>query len=232
MAHHVTASTTQVGGAWRALFAQAPLGNSKSSASTLILRRLMWISASSYGLNQASVKCGDAERGDEPSIITTTTAFMTVECQPGAAAASADRTKVVAVDHGAAKPPAPQHRDDNNDKLSEEEIRRGGIAIQRGLLGILGEQVSVGMMLGYATGFAVKKIGRVLLGVVGTEIILLQYMSFRGWVRVNWNQVMEDFTPSVNRSTFEKIFEVLTYKIPFAASFTAGLYAGLKYTLV
>ncbi|KAA8492679.1 FUN14 domain-containing protein 2 [Porphyridium purpureum] len=112
------------------------------------------------------------------------------------------------------------------------EIRAGGEHLQRGLLGIVGEQVSVGMLLGYATGYSLRRIGKLVLGIVGTEIILLQYMSYRGWVSVDWRAVASDLKPSVERSTFEKIFEVLTYRLPFAASFSAGMYAGLKYNLV
>mmetsp|Transcript_1414 Transcript_1414/g.2571 ORF Transcript_1414/g.2571 Transcript_1414/m.2571 type:complete len:188 (+) Transcript_1414:72-635(+) len=118
-----------------------------------------------------------------------------------------------------------------NSQNRQQEVEQGGRELSRSLMGVLGEQVSVGLGLGFATGFAVRKIGKILLGLVGTEIILLQYMSMKGWVNVNWNNIAADLSPNVRRSFFERLFDVLTHRIPFAASFSAGLYAGIKYSI-
>ncbi|KAA8493229.1 hypothetical protein FVE85_8674 [Porphyridium purpureum] len=95
----------------------------------------------------------------------------------------------------------------------------------------VGKQAWMGMMLGYAAGFSVRRIGRILLGMAGTEIVLLQYMAYRGWVRVDWNAIMSDLMPIVDYHSFDRVIEVLKHRVPFAASFSAGLFTGLKYDL-
>lgn len=109
---------------------------------------------------------------------------------------------------------------------SEEKAEE---VLSRSLIGSLPEQISVGLVLGVATGYATKRIGKALLLIVGGEIIVLQYLAFKGWLDVHWRKIAEDLTPTVNRNMFDRLLSILTYRLPFTSSFTAGLYAGLKF---
>lgn len=90
------------------------------------------------------------------------------------------------------------------------------------ILGSLGQQVGIGGFLGLASGLAVKKIGKALLILVGTEMCILQYMAWRGWLRMNWRQLAHDVRPKFDKSTLDGVINILVYKLPWASSFTAG----------
>jgi len=102
-------------------------------------------------------------------------------------------------------------------------------ALSRGILESLPEQVSLGLVLGVATGYSAKRIGKALLFVIGAELIVLQYLAVKGWLEINWTKISHDLTPTINRNMFAKFLDVVTYRLPFTSSFTAGIYTGLKY---
>jgi uncharacterized membrane protein (Fun14 family) len=96
--------------------------------------------------------------------------------------------------------------------------------------GAIGGQLSLGSILGFATGYACKRIGQLLLVMVGIEVVTLQLMARKGWVRVNWRAIERDLALHVEQDGFERVLEELRYKIPFAGAFTAGMYAGVRWT--
>jgi uncharacterized membrane protein (Fun14 family) len=109
-------------------------------------------------------------------------------------------------------------------------IRLASASAQGTLSGALGGQLSVGSILGFATGYACKRIGQLLLVIVGIEVVTLQLMARKGWVRVNWRAIERDLAPHVERDGFERVIEEIKYKVPFAGAFTAGMYAGVRWT--
>lgn len=107
----------------------------------------------------------------------------------------------------------------------------GGLeAIQRTLSGALGGQMTVGGVAGFATGYAVKRIGQLLLIVVGAELLVMQAMAQRGWIAVNWDLIQKELSPHVEKEGVERVFESIKYKMPFAGAFSAGCIAGLKWS--
>lgn len=98
-------------------------------------------------------------------------------------------------------------------------------AVQRAL----GGQVTVGGVAGFATGYAVKRIGQVLMVVVGLEIVALQMMSKRGWVSVDWKAIGDELSPHVEKERLDRAVDAFRYKMPFAGAFSAGCLAGLKW---
>ena len=93
----------------------------------------------------------------------------------------------------------------------------------------LGGQVSVGGVLGFAAGYAVRRIGQLLLLIVGVEILALQLMSKREWVDVRWKKIGRDLSPHVEKGAFQRLVDGVAFKIPFAAAFSGGMYAGLRW---
>ncbi|PXF43522.1 FUN14 domain-containing protein 1 [Gracilariopsis chorda] len=92
----------------------------------------------------------------------------------------------------------------------------------------IGEQVSFGAVLGFATGYSIRKIGKLILLVVGTEVVVLQYMAYRQWLVMDWRRIGRDLSPKFNRSMWDGLLNVLLYKMPFSAAFSGGLAAGLR----
>lgn len=92
-----------------------------------------------------------------------------------------------------------------------------------------GNQVIFGTLLGFATGYTMKRVGQLLLVFIGLEVIALQLMSNSGWVIVNWPVISRDLSPHVENSAVERVLEAVKIRGHLAGSFTAGCYAGLKW---
>jgi len=95
---------------------------------------------------------------------------------------------------------------------------------------VIGEQLTVGSLLGFATGFSIKRIGKMLLFVLGSQVLFLQYCSYRKWVDVHWQKFADDISPALERKRLAGLLNALASRMPFATSFTAGVYTGIKYT--
>lgn len=92
----------------------------------------------------------------------------------------------------------------------------------------VGEQMSFGGVLGFAAGYSIRKVGKAVLFLVGTEVVILQYMAYRQWLTMDWRRLAHDVAPRFNRSTWDGLVEILIYKMPFSAAFSGGLVAGLR----
>lgn len=97
-----------------------------------------------------------------------------------------------------------------------------------GAVRTVSEQLGVGGVLGVATGYAARRLGRALAVAVGTEILLLQYMSYRGWVVVNWSSLANDMRPKLDKGALDAARDIVLYKLPFASAFSVGMAAGLR----
>lgn len=91
--------------------------------------------------------------------------------------------------------------------------------------------LSVGALLGFATGVALRHIGRVALIALGALFITLQLLSYFGLITVNWWQVQALTEPWLRQGSEQGgawLARVLTANLPFAGAFTAGLLLGLR----
>lgn len=92
----------------------------------------------------------------------------------------------------------------------------------------IGEQLSFGGVLGFAAGYSIRKVGKAVLFLVGTEVVILQYMAYREWLTMDWRKMGRDIAPKLSKSSWEGLVEILVYKMPFSAAFSGGLFAGLR----
>ncbi|CAN8075505.1 unnamed protein product [Agarophyton chilense] len=92
----------------------------------------------------------------------------------------------------------------------------------------LSEQLSFGAVLGFATGYSIRKIGKLVLFLAGTEVVILQYMAYRRWLEIDWRRIGRDLSPNFDRSAWDCLMNILLYKMPFSAAFSGGLAAGLR----
>lgn len=90
------------------------------------------------------------------------------------------------------------------------------------------EQLGVGGVLGFATGYSIRKLGRIVAFFVGTEICILQYLAYRKWLIMDWNRIANDVKPKLDRSFWRAGVDIVLYKLPFASAFSVGMAAGLR----
>lgn len=103
-------------------------------------------------------------------------------------------------------------------------------AIRRALTSATSNQLTVGGVVGFATGYAVKRVGQLLLVFIGCEVVALQLMAQQGWVVVDWPLIGRDLSPHVEKGGVDRIIDAVKLKAPFAGSFTAGCYAGFRWS--
>lgn len=138
-----------------------------------------------------------------------------------AAAASASGSGSVAAENGS----APDAVEVHERPKGEEVGRKAGSVVKS-----VGEQLSFGGVLGFAAGFSIRKVGKAILFLVGTEVVILQYMAYREWLTMDWRKLGRDIAPKFDRSTWDGFVEILIYKMPFSAAFSGGLVAGLRFS--
>jgi uncharacterized membrane protein (Fun14 family) len=63
-------------------------------------------------------------------------------------------------------------------------------------------QVGYGFMMGYSAGFCVKKVSKVLSFAVGVAFILVQSLSFAGYIDVNYGQIEDDVKVTLTTDLF------------------------------
>lgn len=91
------------------------------------------------------------------------------------------------------------------------------------------QEGSFGTLVGFATGYALKVLGRGLLVVFGIQYVVMQILAYKNFITVNWQKILASGSPlwDKRRSYFNSFVGLLTSKIPFKAGFVGGLYMGL-----
>ena len=127
-------------------------------------------------------------------------------------------------------PPSENPRDD--------EEKTSGFATTA-LAGI-GGHVSVGALLGYSAGYAVKQTLHIAAYFVGVTFIGVQYLSYKGFLTINWNKGLTEVEQALDRDGdgkfgmsdlkiwWDDFVRVLTWNMPGGTGFMAGFYYALK----
>jgi uncharacterized membrane protein (Fun14 family) len=94
-------------------------------------------------------------------------------------------------------------------------------------------QISFGGLAGFATGYALKKVGRVAIVIFGLLFIAVQLMAYFGVVKIDWLRIQSYADPLLKRESLEGFFNavlrVLTNNLPFAGAFIPGFLLGLRF---
>ncbi len=93
----------------------------------------------------------------------------------------------------------------------------------------LGYQLGVGAIGGFITGYAVKKISKLIAIVVGLFLMALIYLGTQGIVSINYEALWEALANALGgaESVFSWIVDIMSL-LPFAGSFIAAFLLGLK----
>ncbi len=100
------------------------------------------------------------------------------------------------------------------------------------LLPYLALQLTLGGVAGFASGYALKKVGKVLALLVGMLFISIQVLAYYGFVSVDWPQVQSVIDPLLDPSALEsgwrQLLAVLVGNAPFAGTFVPALVWGVR----
>jgi len=89
--------------------------------------------------------------------------------------------------------------------------------------------VGIGGIGGFVVGYALKKLVKVVILLLGLGFLLLEYLAYKGVITVNFS-ALQDWASEiwVPTSGFFIYLTQFSAHLPFGASFALGLYIGLK----
>ncbi|WP_161881338.1 FUN14 domain-containing protein [Deinococcus alpinitundrae] len=91
--------------------------------------------------------------------------------------------------------------------------------------------LSLGALLGFAAGYAVRVVGKIALLIVGLLFVAIQLLSYFGLVSVNWLRLETLSGPWLQdsgKTVWTWLSGVLTHDLPFGGAFVVGLLLGLR----
>lgn len=90
-------------------------------------------------------------------------------------------------------------------------------------------QLGVGGVGGFIVGYALKKLSKLMIFLIGIFIIILIYLSTQGIININYNGLWSALNSLLGwaGAAFSWLIGVISL-LPFAASFVAGFLLGLK----
>ena len=101
--------------------------------------------------------------------------------------------------------------------------------------------IGFGSVMGYCSGVALERVGKMLAFIIGSGFIGLQVAVSLGYIKVNWDKVADsariqiDITKDGKIDTddykeyWKRLRKILTNKIPSAGGFSLGFLYGLRY---
>jgi uncharacterized membrane protein (Fun14 family) len=90
-------------------------------------------------------------------------------------------------------------------------------------------QLGVGGVGGFIVGYALKKLSKLILVLIGLFVLALIYLSTQGVININYDSLWNALSGliGIGGSVFSWLIGVISL-LPFAASFVAGFLLGLK----
>ena len=91
--------------------------------------------------------------------------------------------------------------------------------------------LSLGAILGFCAGYALKKMGRFALLLMGLLFIAVQILASQGFVTVHWPRIEAAATPWLARggqAAGAWGLNIIQTNLPFGAAFAAALLLGLR----
>mmetsp|Transcript_64587 Transcript_64587/g.151353 ORF Transcript_64587/g.151353 Transcript_64587/m.151353 type:complete len:172 (-) Transcript_64587:116-631(-) len=119
-------------------------------------------------------------------------AFRLLQAARFASRTSAVRASALAVTAGSAsllKKPAYAPASCQGEKPWDQ--LRAALPDSEGLVPF-GQSISLGSLMGFCSGFALKKVGRVAAGLFGALFVLEQALAYQGYITVNWEKAEKD----------------------------------------
>jgi uncharacterized membrane protein (Fun14 family) len=101
-------------------------------------------------------------------------------------------------------------------------------------------QIGYGFLMGYSSGFCLKKVSKLVAFAVGGFFIVIQTLSFNGYMQVNYEKLEKEANKVLDvnhdgkvdakdaEAAYYKLQSVLSYHMPTGGGFASGLIMGLR----
>lgn len=86
----------------------------------------------------------------------------------------------------------------------------------------------VGGIAGWAVGFTMKKVAKIMALIVGVAFISIQALAYHRYIIVDWDKIKTSVPNEQLEESASTIMSMITYNIPFAGAFVVGLWAGFR----
>ncbi|CAO3624107.1 unnamed protein product [Cunninghamella blakesleeana] len=102
-------------------------------------------------------------------------------------------------------------------------------------------ELSFGILLGFCTGYLIKKVGKLFALMIGVGFVFLQYLSFNGFITIHWDRMEGNYNKQLGAGSDGKVTRqhvskkwnafvgFLTHNLQFKSTFMVGLYGGIRY---
>ncbi|KAA8497416.1 FUN14 domain-containing protein 1 [Porphyridium purpureum] len=100
-------------------------------------------------------------------------------------------------------------------------------------------QLSIGSLGGFAAGFALKRIGKLAAFGIGTVFVIMQGLSYTGYVHINWRAIERDYVRLADLDgdgtvtgrdaelAADRLAHMVKHNIPSGVGFTMGMLTGM-----
>ena len=90
-------------------------------------------------------------------------------------------------------------------------------------------EIGIGGIGGFIVGYALKKIAKILVVLLGLGFLILQYLAYQGIININYSALTDWAKGLVGQASgFQGVLVALIAHIPFGATFAVGFALGLK----
>ncbi len=88
--------------------------------------------------------------------------------------------------------------------------------------------LGVGGIAGWAVGYTLKKVAKIVAIILGISVISLQYLAYKNWITIDWTKVQNSVDKQALENGAQGLMSILTYNLPFAGTFLIGFFIGFK----
>jgi len=90
-------------------------------------------------------------------------------------------------------------------------------------------QLGIGGVAGFVAGYAIKKITKLILIVIGFFVMVLIYLGYTGIINVNYGKLADAVSGLVGKAGgATSVLVAIVAHLPFAGSFIAAFFIGWK----
>lgn len=111
-------------------------------------------------------------------------------------------------------------------------VSASGTPILEQLLGpngtFLVATLGVGGIAGWAVGYTLKKVAKIVAVILGISVISLQYLAYKKWITIDWDKVQNAVDKQALENSAQDFMSVLTYNLPFVGTFLIGFFLGFR----
>lgn len=88
--------------------------------------------------------------------------------------------------------------------------------------------LGVGGIAGWAVGYTLKKVAKILAIVLGVSVITLQFLAYKKCIIIDWEKMQSVVDKQTLENGAQGLMSMVTYNLPFAGTFLIGFWLGFR----